>query len=268
MATMTVAVGSGEEQGALWGVGANDWAAWQERAMLPVYEAAVEHVDVSGARVLDVGCGSGLFGQILMVRGARVDGIDAAEPLLAIARRTAPGATFVRGEMEALPYDDAMFNVVTAIDAFQYAADPAQALFEIRRVAKRGAQIVIVTWGHSERCEAAAYLGVLRVLAPAASWRTPGPFALAEGYALRNFVTQAGFRPDRLVDLKVPFEYPDLDAALRGILSAGPAARAIQTVGRERVTDAIAHVLESFRERNGHYILRNYFRMMVATRMS
>jgi ubiquinone/menaquinone biosynthesis C-methylase UbiE len=268
MATMTVASGSGEEQGALWGAAANDWAAWQEGAMIPVFEAAVEHVDVSGARVLDVACGSGLFGRILMVRGAKVDGVDAAEPMLTIARRTAPGATFIRGDMEALPYNDNTFDVVTAIDAFHYAADPVQALLEIRRVAKRGAHIVIASWGQPDRCESAACLGVLRVLTTATSPKTPGPYALAEGYALRNFVQQAGLRPDRLIDVKVPFDYPDLDAALRGILSAGPAIRAIRTAGRERVTDAIAHVLESFRERNGHYVLRNHFRMLIATRMS
>jgi hypothetical protein len=138
---------------------------------------------------------------------------------------------------------------------------------EACRVAKRGGQIVIATWGAPDRCEAAAYLGVIRLLQPASPPNTPGPFTLSETYAQRNFVQRAGLRIDRIVDVKVPFEYVDLDAALRGLLSAGPAIQAIQTSGRARVTDAISHVLESFRQPMGRYRLRNQFRLLFATRL-
>jgi ubiquinone/menaquinone biosynthesis C-methylase UbiE len=267
--TMTmVTTGSGVAQGALWSAAAEDWAASQERTMVPVFDTIIEEIDVSGMRVLDIGCGSGLFGKLLAARGAKVDGLDAADGLIAIARRRAPAVTFTSGDMEDLPYGDCSFDVVTAVNVLHHAADPEHALMEARRVAKRGAQIIIATWGAPDRCEAAAYLGVLRLLQPQAPPNTPGPFTLSETYALRNFVQRAGLRPDRVVDVKVPFEYVDLDAALRGLLSAGPAAEAIQASGRARVTEAISHVLESFRQSMGRYRLRNQFRLLFATRLT
>jgi len=265
--TMTVTTGSGVAQGAAWSAAAEDWANHQERTMVSVFHAMLDEIDVEGARVLDVGCGSGLFAKLMAGRGATVDGLDAADGLLAIARRRTSGAIFTIGDMEDLPYADRTFDLVTAINVFHHAADPDRALMEACRVAKRGAQIVIATWGAPERCEAAAYLGVLRLLQPAAPPNAPGPFTLAETYALRNFARRAHLRVDRILDVKVSFEYVDLDAALRGLLSAGPAIQAIQASGRARVADAIAHVLESFRQPMGRYRLRNQFRLLFATRL-
>ncbi len=265
--TMVTTAGSGVAQGALWSAAAEDWANYQERTMVPVFKAILDEIDVAGARVLDVGCGSGLFAKLTAALGARVDGLDAADGLVEIARRRAPGATFSSGDMEELPYADRTFDVVTAINVFHHAADPDHALIEASRVAKRGGQIVIATWGAPDRCEAAACLGVLRLLQPAAPPNTPGPFTLSETYALRNFVQRAGLRADRIVDVKVPFDYVELDAALRGLLSSGPAVQAIQASGHARVTDAISHVLESFRQPMGRYRLRNQFRVLFATRL-
>jgi ubiquinone/menaquinone biosynthesis C-methylase UbiE len=265
--TMVTAAGSGVAQGALWSAAAEDWADCQERTMVPVFEAVLDEINVTGARVLDVGCGSGLFAKLIAARGAKVDGLDAADGLIEIARRRATGTTFTSGDMEELPYADRMFDVVTAINVFHHAADPDHAVMEACRVAKRGGQIVLATWSAPDRCEAAAYLGVIRLLQPASPPNTPGPFTLSETYALRNFVQRAGLRIDRIVDVKVPFEYVDLDAALRGLLSAGPAIQAIQASGRARVTDAISHVLESFRQPMGRYRLRNQFRLLFATRL-
>ncbi len=56
--------------------------------------------------------------------------------------------------MESLPYEDGSFDVVTGLNAFQFAADPAHALRAAGRVARRGAPLVIATWGRPEQCEA------------------------------------------------------------------------------------------------------------------
>src|SRR5262245_45921701 len=102
---------SAERWGPLWGARAPDWAECEEQ-QLPTYTAALDEVgDVRGLRVLDIGCGSGVFLEAALERGALVSGIDASEALLEIAMRRVPGADLRPGEMERLPFDDDAFDV-------------------------------------------------------------------------------------------------------------------------------------------------------------
>src|SRR5690606_20885513 len=88
----------------------------------------------AGTRLLDVGCGSGVAAALALERGVEVNGLDATPELLAFARKRAPGAEFRHGEMEALPYPDDAFDVITGFNSFQYAADPVNALRASGRV--------------------------------------------------------------------------------------------------------------------------------------
>jgi ubiquinone/menaquinone biosynthesis C-methylase UbiE len=54
--------------------------------------------------------------QIAAARGAQVSGVDAAETLLAIARRRTPGGDLRLGILEELPFDDHSFDVVTGFN--------------------------------------------------------------------------------------------------------------------------------------------------------
>jgi ubiquinone/menaquinone biosynthesis C-methylase UbiE len=123
--------------GRLWGARARDWADIQEGTAKAVYEAVLERTGVGpGTHYLDVGCGAGGAVQLAAVRGAQVSGIDAADALLAIARERTPKGDFHTGDLETLPFDADVFDVVTGFNSFQYAANPAIALGEARRVAK------------------------------------------------------------------------------------------------------------------------------------
>jgi SAM-dependent methyltransferase len=60
-----------------------------------------------GARVLDVGCGTGRpVAEYLVARGFRVVGLDSSERMLEIARRTVPGAEFFTGDMTAAEFGE------------------------------------------------------------------------------------------------------------------------------------------------------------------
>ena len=107
-----------ETQGALWSGAAHDWADMMERLQTPYYDAAFDAVGVCpGMSLLDAGCGSGLALALAHARGAAVTGLDAAEGLLAVARSRAAAATLVHGDLEALPFDNASFDAVTAFNA-------------------------------------------------------------------------------------------------------------------------------------------------------
>jgi|SRR5579864_427907 len=259
--------GTATTQAALWAVRALDWAEAQEGFSRPLYEAVLRTTGIGdGTCVLDVGCGAGLFCVMGAERGARVAGIDATAPFIAIAKERVPQGEFRVAEMEVLPYEDKMFDVVTGFNSFQFAANPVNALKEARRVAKPGGAVVIATWGKPESCEASAFLAALRPLLPPPTPGAPGPFALSADGALEVLVEQAGLTPESVAEAECPFEYPDLETLLRGFLSAGPSVKAIQVSGEAKVRDAITAAMTPFRLSSGGYRLENTFRFLISTR--
>ena len=132
------AIGSAARWGPLWGARPADWALSEDQ-QIPTYRAALERVGLEpGQAVLDAGCGVGAFLRLAADRGARVFGIDASHELLDLARRRLPGADLRVGDIEALPYDDNSFDLVTGFNSFFFANDIVAAAGEAGRVAKLG----------------------------------------------------------------------------------------------------------------------------------
>jgi SAM-dependent methyltransferase len=258
--------GTGAKQSDLWGARPRDWAEVQEIQVRPLYDAVFDAVEVDQyTRMLDVGCGAGLAAQLATERGARVAGFDATEALLDVARERVPDADFRSGDMEQLPFYDDAFSLVTGFNSFQFAGDPAQALREAARVAEPGAPIAVGTWGRPDQCEAATVLKTASELGPPPPpGPAPGPFALSEPGALEGFVQQAGLTASEPVDVETIWRYPDLDTALRGFTSAGPATAAIRESGEERLREVLTHGLEPFGDGSGGYRLTNVFRYLIA----
>jgi MPBQ/MSBQ methyltransferase len=99
----------------------------------------------SGAlRALDAGCGTGFQTAILGARGYRTSGVDLSGAMLDIARRRYPTTDFVRGDLEALPWRDAAFDVVVSCGStLSFVACPARAVSEIGRVLRPGGRAVL-----------------------------------------------------------------------------------------------------------------------------
>ena len=259
--------GSAHLQAPLWGARVKDWAEVQEPTARPLFDAILEATGIGpGTAMLDVGCGAGLMCQLASARGAYVSGFDATEPMIAIARSRVPGGDFRVGDMESLPFADNSFDVVTGVNSFQYAANPVRALAEACRVVKTRGSVVIATWGRPEDCMAEAYLSALRPLAPPAPPGAPGPFALSSRRALEEAVREGGLQPSSFHEVAAPMVYPDLATALRGLLSAGPAVRAIETSGEAKVVQTISAVLAQFRRGDGSYRMENTYMFLVASR--
>jgi ubiquinone/menaquinone biosynthesis C-methylase UbiE len=252
-------------QGDLWSARARDYAELQESQFRPLYEDVLQRAEIAGAASsLDVGCGPGLAAQAFAQKIASVSGIDASPAFIEIASQRLPGRDFRVGEMEALPFPDASFDVVTGFNAFQYAAAPRTALSDARRVLRSGGTIVIATWGLPEDCEAAGHLKALGALMPPPPPGAPGPFALSEESKLKALASDAGFTPVIVVDVSCPWTYSDLESALRGLLSAGPAERAIRNSSMQRARDAVAASIAPYRKPSGEYHLKNKFRYLIA----
>lgn len=88
------------------------------------------------ARILDVGCGTGSNLSAFSELG-RATGIDASPEALAFCRRRGV-ETVSLAEIERLPFADATFDIVTAMDVLEHTDDDLAALRELRRVCKPG----------------------------------------------------------------------------------------------------------------------------------
>lgn len=93
-----------------------------------------------GASVLDVGCGAGFLSNHLARQGFDVTGIDASQASIDVAARhdTSRGARYLLGDAARLPFADASFDVVCAMDFLEHVEDPARVLAEAARVLKPG----------------------------------------------------------------------------------------------------------------------------------
>src|ERR671918_1343132 len=96
-----VLMGSATVQGQLWGMHAQDFAAYLEQVALPLHGAVLDAAHVTpGTRLLDAGCGAGLLALLASLRGARVSALDAPASLLDIARSRVPDADVREGDLE------------------------------------------------------------------------------------------------------------------------------------------------------------------------
>lgn len=105
-------------------------------------ERIAAHLNLDGARALDVGCQTGALAIALSARGAQVTGVDTAEWLLEAARLRCDGwgarAHFRVARGEELPFEDQSFDLVTFIDVIEHCQDAQRCLYEIARVLRPG----------------------------------------------------------------------------------------------------------------------------------
>lgn len=133
----------------------------------------------AGQRVLDVACGTGIVALTAERGGANVQGIDLAPGLLVEARAlaTALGVQmqFQEGDVEALPFAEASFDVVLSQFGHMFAPRPQLAIEQMLRVLKPGGRIAFSTWPSSLLMArlfdlVGEYLPLPAGVAPPAAW--------------------------------------------------------------------------------------------------
>jgi SAM-dependent methyltransferase len=262
-ATTTV-TSSAERWGPRWGSRPADWAASEEQ-QLPTYEEAIRRVGIgAGMRVLEVGCGSGVFLRAAADRGAAVAGLDASAALIDLARARVPEADLQVGDLQFLPYENDAFDVVAGFNAFFFADDMVAALREAGRVARPGSPVVIQVWGAHGRCDLDAIKPIVRPLFPGYDPDAPPPPDLAVAGVLEGIAAAAGLTPGEAYDVSWAYVYEDDDAMLRGMLSAAGVGDAAGD-GEPALRAGLLEALAPFRTARGGYHLENEWHTLVAT---
>ncbi|MFB6607550.1 class I SAM-dependent methyltransferase [Streptomyces noursei] len=127
-----------------------DAVATQYAAARPGYPPAlfdaVEELagrPLAGARVLDVGAGTGIASALLRARGARVTAVEPGAQMAAALRTAHPGVPLVRAVGDALPFADrAAFDLVSYAQAWHW-TDPAHSVPEALRVLRPGGALAL-----------------------------------------------------------------------------------------------------------------------------
>lgn len=110
-----------------------------------------ERLDIApGSQLLDVACGSGQLALMAARDGIEATGVDIAGNLVerARARAQAQGllARFQEADAEALPFDDASFDVVVSLIGAMFAPRPELIAREVLRVCVPGGVIAMANW--------------------------------------------------------------------------------------------------------------------------
>jgi len=95
-------------------------------------------------RVLDLACGTGDVGALLLGKANSIVGLDYSLSMLEVAKRKYPEISFVRGNALKTPFRDGSFDLVLVSLALRHFEDPEGGLREIRRVLKEGGEVRIL----------------------------------------------------------------------------------------------------------------------------
>ena len=166
-------------------------------------------------RVLDVGCGNGLYLARLRSWGIHSTGCDLSPGMLHAARTA--GASLANADVTRLPLKDAAFDVALAPHMLYHVADRLTAAAELRRVTKPDGRCVVVTNGAEHmRSLRSLVEAAVRVATPGWEMRNPSThaFSLENGEAqLRSAfaevvcVRATGAAPVVLTDASVAADY-------------------------------------------------------------
>jgi SAM-dependent methyltransferase len=147
--------------------------------------------------VLEVGCGPGDLAARILPPQMDYLGIDVDEMEIEIARKRYPHLSFQAGSAYELPVESNSFDLVIACEVLEHLEDPAKALAEIDRVAKRWV-LVSVPWEPTWRI-----LNILRGKYWRSFGNTPGH---VQRFSRRDFVALLSSRFE-IVAIKTPMPW-------------------------------------------------------------
>ncbi|MEM9737027.1 MAG: methyltransferase domain-containing protein [Pseudomonadota bacterium] len=135
-------------------------------------EASVRALATPETSLLDAGCGTGNLARTLIAEGISPARITLLDPSRAMLRRCADlPVRRVDGRIEALPFAEAAFDMVTCAWALETSAEPDRALAELARVVRPGGVLCLAFCA-----EMPARAPVAWLMRQAILWRGTGRF--------------------------------------------------------------------------------------------
>ncbi|HEX4821013.1 MAG TPA: class I SAM-dependent methyltransferase [Acidimicrobiales bacterium] len=231
-----------------WGRRAVDFSTLFEPATCREYLAVHQRVGIThGSRVLDVACGSGLALELARVRGAVCAGIDASTRLVAVARDRNPDSDIRVGDMNALPWDDESFDVVTSFRGI-WGTTPG-AVTEAHRVLAPGGRLAMTVWGNVGKSPGGWMMQPFLWATAEVVQHQADMVALGRPGVGEAFLAERGFDVEPRFEVPFVLEWTDPEMYARALAASGPAYESIQSIGEaEFLERATAHAREHVRD--------------------
>lgn len=125
-----------------WGAGAEPSQKWIVSSQAEKTRF-LKKCNLEGGRILDIGCGSGLF--LRALDDARWDrfGVETGSVATEAARRALGNDRIFNGTLIEASHDEAQFDVVTLWSALEHMNEPRENLIEARRIIKKGGTLIV-----------------------------------------------------------------------------------------------------------------------------
>lgn len=128
-----------------------------------------QHVQLSGANIVDIGCGGGILAESMAAAKATVTGIDMAEAALTVARlhlhESKADVEYRQATAEELAAEEAgSFDVVTCLEMLEHVPDPAQVIHSCAELVKPGGHVFFSTINRNPKAFAFAIVGAEYIL--------------------------------------------------------------------------------------------------------
>jgi SAM-dependent methyltransferase len=197
------------------------------------------------ARWLDVGCGTGVFTELIVdtAAPAAVSAVDPTQVQIERARRQSVGqrADFQVADAQALPFPDKAFDLVVATLVINFIPDRPKALAEMRRVGRAGGTVAGYVWDFAGEHSPGSLLRTgLRAIGIEVA-DLPGS-ADSRVEALRSLFKGAGLEQISIRTIHVTMSFSDFDNLWREqTLNFGPRGKivaALSDAERARLSNA------------------------------
>jgi SAM-dependent methyltransferase len=219
-----------------------------------------------GARVLDVGCGTGQTTRDaarLARDGGAALGVDLSSRMLDVARRRAAeegidNVEFLQADAQVHRFGDGRYDVAISRTGTMFFGDPVAAFANIMRALRPEGRVVLLVWQALERNHwirdfSAALSGGRDMPTPPPD--APGPFSLSDPDRVRSLLSTAGLVDVELEGVSEPMYFgddaDDAERFVRGLGFTGFMLRDLDDEGRASALAALRASIEAHETPDG-----------------
>ena len=222
----------------------------------PLAKLTLHHVDVEeSARVIDVACGTGIVGRLVaekLGKSGSVVGVDLNDGMIEVAKRSAPvtdaNVEWRQGDVSALPFPDASFDIAFCQQGLQFFPDKLAALKEIRRILTPGGTLILTVWSSIPPSNAAIADALTRYVGAEVAKTSLAPFSFHDPEVIQALFVESGFLEIQMEILTFDRLVGPAEESIPKIMASAPYANEVEKLDLATREAMVMEIGESMRD--------------------